>query len=81
MTKEQFFKVATPFRIILSVAVISIIFNIWFFGGRWLNNERQKYLQAGAGQTIEQIFSVIKQQGWISIKNSAGETIKLEVAK
>ena len=81
MKKEQFFKIATPFRIILLVATISIIANLWFFGQKWLANERQKYLNSGAIQLREQIFNIAKQQGWIIIGNNAGETIKLEIAK
>ena len=81
MFKEQFFKIITPFRIILLVAVISIIANVWFFGGKWLTNERQKYLDGGAIQLREQIFNIAKQQGWVIIGNSAGEQIKLQITQ
>lgn len=81
MFKEQFFKIVTPFRLILLIAVISIVLNLWFFGGRWLQTERQNYLNAGAVQLRDQVFQIATQQGWVIIGNSVGETIRLEIAK
>lgn len=81
MTKEQFFKVATPFRLILLVAVISIIANLSFFGSQWLKADRQKSLDAGAIQLREQIFNIVTQQGGVIIGNTAGQQVKLQVVQ
>jgi len=79
MIKDKLKNLITPFRILLLVAVISVVANLWFFGGKWIAKEKQAYLNGGAIQMRDLIFNTAKQQGWIIIGNSSGEQIKLEI--
>ena len=66
----------TPFRVILLIAVISIIGNAWFFGNKWLISERTKTFQQGLEQGRQEVNAAIIQQ--LQQLYDAGQSIQIQ---
>lgn len=63
--------------ILLIAFVISLVVNVYFFGGRWLEKDRQEQKQIGARNTMSQIIRIAEQQGQLVITKDDNSQIVL----
>jgi len=74
-------KLFTIKNLAILIIVLSLSANLFYFGREFVRNQKQKYLNLGAGQLQELIYNAAVKNNEVIIKNSEGKEIILEVKK
>lgn len=75
--KEKIKEIFKLRNIVVLLFIVSLAGNAYFFGMKWLNQERTKYANSGVIAIRNYIVKEVNEKGRVTVQDDKGQTVVL----